>query len=116
MTEVKAKDGKDGKEATVLVDLGENLEDATSRFGAEVVFSNYLANVKIGVQSGIRRYIKAGLDDDAIQTKFDAYKPGVTLDRVIDPIAAMAAKLVKMTPEERKEAFAALKAKIAAAG
>ena len=116
MTEVKAKDGKDGREATVLVDLGENLEDATSRFGAEVVFSNYLANVKIGVQSGIRRYIKAGMVDNDIQAKFDNYKPGVTLDRVVDPIAAMAAKLVKMTPEEREAAFAALKEKIAAAG
>lgn len=116
MMEVKAKDGKDGKEATVLVDLGENLQDATDRFGAEVVFSNYLANVKIGVQSGIRRYIKASLDANAIQAKFDAYKPGVTLDRVVDPMAAMAAKLLKMSPEEREAAFAALKAKIAAAG
>ena len=116
MTEVKAKDGKDGREATVLVDLGESVEDAISRFGGEVVFSNYLANVKIGVQSGIRRYIKAGLADADIQVKFDNYKPGVTMDRVIDPIAAMAAKMLKMTAEEREEAFAVLKAKIAAAG
>lgn len=112
MTEVTARDGKDGRDATVVVDLGENLDDAVARFGAEVVFSNYLANVKIGVQSGIRRYIKAGIDDAAIQAKFDNYKPGVTMDRVVDPIAAMAAKLSKMTPEEREAAFAQLRAKL----
>jgi len=112
MVEVKAKDGKDGKEASVLVELGENVQEAIEKFGAEVVFSNYLANVKIGVQSGIRRYIKAGLDSAAIQAKFDAYKPGVTMDRVVDPIAAMAAKLSKMSPEDRAAAFEELRKKI----
>jgi hypothetical protein len=112
MVEVTAKDGKDGKSATVLVDLGDSLPDATSRFGDEVIMSNYIANVKITVQSAIRRYIKAGLDDDAIQAKFDNYRPGVTLDRVVDPIAALANKMAKMTAEEREQAFAALKAKL----
>lgn len=113
MTEVTAKAPKIDKEATVIVDLGENVEDAIARFGADVVFSNYLANVKIGVQSGIRRYLDAGLDANAIQAKFDSYKPGVTLDRVVDPVAAMAAKLAKMTPEEQEAALEQLRAKIA---
>lgn len=113
MTEVKARDGKEGKEATIIVDLGDNLTDASTKFGEEVVFSNYLANAKISVQSGIRRYIKAGLDNDAIQAKFDTYKPGVTIDRVVDPIATLAAKLMKMSPEEREVAFASLRAKLA---
>jgi hypothetical protein len=112
MTEVTAKDGKDGKSATVLVDLGENMADAAERFGEAVVFSNYLANVKIGVQSNIRRYIKAGLDDNAIQAKFEAYKPGVTLDRVVDPTAAIAKQLDGKTPEEMEAFFEALRAKI----
>jgi len=113
MVEVKAKAPKVEKEATIMVDLGENAEDAIARFGADVVFSNYLANVKIGVQSGIRRYLEAGLDQDAIQGKFDDYKPGVTLDRVVDPVAALANKMAKMTPEEQEEAFTKLRAKIA---
>lgn len=112
MTEVTAKAPKVEKEATIIVDLGETVEDAIARFGAEVVFSNYLANVKIGVQSGIRRYLEAGIAAGDVQAKFENYKPGVTLDRVVDPIAAMAAKLQKMTPEEREAAFAALRAKL----
>lgn len=112
MIEVSAKAPKLEKEATILVDLGDSVEDAIARFGGDVVFSNYQANVKITVQSAIRRYLEAGLDQDAIQTKFENYKPGITLERVVDPIAAMAAKLQKMTPEEREEAFAALRAKL----
>ncbi len=112
MLEVKAKDGKEGAEVSVLVDLGEDCEDAIARFGKEVVFSNYLANTKVGVQSGIRRYIRAGLTPDAIQEKFENYKPGVTLDRVIDPVAALANKMQKMTQEEKEEAFANLRAKL----
>ncbi len=112
MVEVTAKDGKDGKEATIMVDLGENCEDAVARFGGEVVFSNYLANTKVSVQAAIRRYIRAGLKDNEIQSKFENYRPGATLDRVVDPVAAMAAKMLKMTPEEREAAFAALRAKL----
>ena len=112
MTEVTAKAPKLDKEATIMVDLGESLEDATARFGSEVVFSNYIANVKIGVQSGIRRYLEAGLDQAGVQAKFDTFKPGVTMDRVVDPIAALANKFAKMTPEEQAEAFAQLRAKL----
>jgi len=116
MVEVKAKAPKLEKEAAVMVDLGENVQDAISRFGEEVVFSNYIANVKIGVQSGIRRYLEAGLSQEEIQSKFENYKPGVTMDRVVDPVAAMAAKLSKMSPEERAAAFEELRRKIEAAG
>lgn len=112
MVEVTAKAPKVEKEATIMVDLGDNVQDAIARFGEDVVFSNYLASVKINVQSAIRRYLEAGLDANAIQAKFENYKPGVTMDRVVDPIAALAAKLAKMTPEEREDAFAKLRAKL----
>lgn len=114
MVEVTAKVPKLSKEATVLVDLGDNGADAIAKFGDEVVFSNYLANSKVGIQSGIRRCIEAGLNANDIQAKFDSYRPGVTMDRVVDPVAALAAKLSKMTPEEQEAAFAELRAKIAA--
>lgn len=115
MIEVSAKAPKVGKEATIMVDLGDNVQDAIDRFGDEVVFSNYQANVKITVQGGIRRYLESGLSQDEIQAKFDGYKPGVTLERVVDPVAALASKFAKMSPEEQAAAFADLKAKLEAA-
>lgn len=111
--EVTAKAPKIEKEATIVVDCGENLQDAISRFGEEVVFSNYLANVKISCQSGIRRYLEAGLSQEAIQEKFDGYKPGVTLERVVDPVATLASRFAKMTPEEQAAAFDELKNRLA---
>jgi len=116
MIEVTAKVPKLGKEATILVDLGDDAADAIVKFGDDVVFSNYLANTKVGIQSGIRRCIEAGLAPNEIQTKYDTFKPGVTVDRVVDPVAAMAAKLSKMSPEEQEAAFAALRAKISGQG
>jgi hypothetical protein len=113
--EIKAKAPKVDKEAAIMVDLGDNAQDAIDRFGAEVVFSNYLANVKIGVQSGIRRYLEAGLGQDEIQAKFENYKPGVTMDRVVDPVAALANKMKSMTPEEQAALFAQLREKLEAA-
>lgn len=112
LVEVKAKSPKKEREAAVMVDLGENVQDAIDRFGADVVFSNYIANVKIGVQSGIRRYIENDMSDEDIQAKFDTFKPGVTMDRVVDPIAALAKKMAAMSDEERETAFAELRKKI----
>lgn len=115
MVEVKAKTPKTGKEAAIMVDLGENMQDAADRFGADVIFSNYLANVKIGIQSGIRRYLEAGKSQQEIQQMFSNYKPGVTMDRVVDPIAALARKMAAATPEEQAAMFEELKKKLASA-
>ena len=115
MIEVSAKAPKVDKEAKILVDLGDNLDDAVARFGEDVVFSNYQANVKITVQGGIRRYLEAGKTQEEIQSLFEGYKPGVTLERVVDPVAALASKFAKMSPEEQAQAFADLKAKLEAA-
>lgn len=99
--EVKAKTPKTGKEAAILVDLGENATNAISLFGDAVVFSNYLANQKVHIQAGMRRYLDAGKSQDEIQKLFDSYRPGVTMDRVVDPVAALANRLAKLPPEEQ---------------
>lgn len=115
MVEVTAKAPKVEKEATISVDLGENVQDAIARFGEEVVFSNYIANVKIGVQSGIRRYLEAGKTTEEIQQAYDSWKPGATMDRVVDPVAALAKKMSTMTAEEQAAMFEQLRAKLAGA-
>jgi hypothetical protein len=112
MTKVKAKAPKVEKEAEIMVDLGENLEDATSRFGAEVVFSNYLSNVVIGVQAGIRRYLDKGKTVEEIQGIFNTYKPGTTLERVVDPMALIAKQMEGKSEEEMNAFFEKLRAKI----
>lgn len=101
-TIVKAKSPKaGGKEVEVIVDLGDNLTDAIKKFGEDVVFSNFIASVKITAQSAIRRYVEKGLDDASIQSKLSAWKPGVAAERIADPVASIMSKFNSLTPEEK---------------
>ncbi len=111
-TIIKAKSPKaGGKEVEVIVDLGDNLQDAITKFGEDVVFSNFLASVKITAQSAIRRYTEKGLDDAAIQAKLSAWKPGVAAERIVDPMAAIISKFNSLSKEDREATIAKLMAK-----
>jgi len=117
-TEVKAKKkvGNEDREATIYVDFGEDLEDAITKFGEGVVFSNFKASAKITAQAAIRRYLEAGKTAEEIVKLMAAWKPGVAIERVSDPVAAFKAKFAAMSPEEQIAALADLKKDIKAAG
>jgi len=105
----KKKMGDEDREATISVDFGDSLQEAVEMFGEDVVFSNFKASAKITAQAAMRRYIESGLNADQIAEKMDTWKPGVALERVIDPIKALMGKWAKMSPEEKKELLTALK-------
>ena len=98
---------KDGKEATVNFDFGTDLADAVEKFTAEVVFSRYRAAGKIDLQSIMRRFLDAGKNCQELLT---IWKPGVTLERVVDPKATVKNAFAKMSPEEKTAFIAELKA------
>lgn len=97
------------KEATIMVDLGTDLEDAITKFGEQVVLSNFQASAKITAQAAMRRYMEAGKDNDEIVKLMAGWKPGVAIQRVSDPVAAFKAKFASMTPEEQIAALNDLK-------
>lgn len=103
MTEITANKTVEGDErtASIVTDLGDNLEDATAKFGADVVFSNYKRAVTITAQAAIRRMLEQNLEQDTVTNKMASWKPGVALDRSVDPVAALKAKMSTMTPEEK---------------
>ena len=70
---------KDGKEASVYYDFGDDLVEMTEMFGEEVVFSNARSKMKIGLQAGMRAYLKAGQNIGKLMEK---YKPGVALEKL----------------------------------
>ena len=109
--EIKAKTkvGDEWHEASAMVDFGEDLEDAITKFGESVVFSKYVAEAKIDAQAAIRRYIDAGKNPDEIAALMKEWKPGVTVKRAKDPTAAFKAKFAAMTPEEQAKAIQELK-------
>lgn len=101
MVEVKAtKQGLD-REVTVMVDLGDNLQDAVAKFGEEVVFSNFVAQTKIRAQAIVRDMMVKAKTDDEIAAAMVGWKPGVARDRVVDPTASFMAKFDSMTEEEK---------------
>ena len=110
MNEITATKSIEGEEksATIVTDLGDNLRDAVEKFGEDVIFSNYKRAATITAQAAIRRMLETGLDESAISDKMAGWKPGVALDRTVDPIAVLKAKLSGMSATEKKALLADL--------
>ena len=85
LEDITAKLGKedDAPSVTVKYDFGDNLEDATDKFGDEVVYKRFRAAGVIDVQALIRRHMggEEPKDQKAIQAIVDEWKPGVTKAR-----------------------------------
>ena len=101
--EVSAK--KEGfDEVTIQFDFGKNLAEMTEKFGEDVVFTNARSNMKITLQGVIRRYMAAGKTADEIAGIVADWKPGMQMERTVDPISA-ARKAMANMDEESKQAF-----------
>jgi hypothetical protein len=98
--EVSAKKTIDGEAKTALVtyDFGEDLNEMVEKFTDNIVFTNARANMKIVLQAGLRRCLEAGQDPADFAA---AWKPGVQMERIVDPIAAAKAKYAAMSEEDR---------------
>jgi hypothetical protein len=108
VNEIKASKGE--KSATILFDFGGNVNAAVEKFGAETVYSNFTRAAVITAQAAMRRMLEDGLAEADIQKKMESWKPGVALERVIDPIAAALNKFQAMTPEAQAAFLQQLKA------
>lgn len=103
VVEVTAK--KEGfEEVAIQFDFGKNLAELTEKFGADVCFTNARANMKITLQGVIRRYIAAGKTAEEIATVCADWKPGMQMERTVDPISA-ARKAMANMDEDAKKAF-----------
>jgi len=89
------------KEAAIAFDFGGNLEVATQKFGAEVVYANFVRSAVITAQAAIRRLLTMGKNQADIAAKMASWKPGVPLERVVDAEAALMAKVASMSQEEK---------------
>lgn len=108
------------RKVTVQIPLAENLQDAIAQYGEEVVYSNFLANVKIGAQAPIRKGIEQGKTDEEIQAVMANYKPGVKLMTGFGPGAGAltpdrALKAFENFTKEEQDSFIAMLKKSAAA-
>jgi hypothetical protein len=106
--EVKAKkndaEGNLAGEAVVQYDFGEDLKEMVELFGENVTFTNSRSQMKIGLQAYMRRCIEAGKGQEEIAVLVEQYKPGVQMDRVVDPVAAAKSHFASLD-EDGKRAF-----------
>jgi hypothetical protein len=103
--EVAAK--KNENSAVISYEFGENLEEMVNLFTETVTFSNARSQMKVGLQAAMRRRLEAGQSCEDLTT---TYKPGVTSERIVDPIAAAKAKFATMDEDARAEFLEALRA------
>jgi len=98
---ISAKDGKDGKSATITLGVPGDASEAIKEYGDGPVYTNAMAHWVVTLQAGIRRMIKAGSTQEQIQAKFADAKMGVAATRTTDPYAAIKAGWKDKSPEER---------------
>ena len=109
--EATYKEGDTAREMVVNYDFGGNVEGAVSKFGADVVYSNFVRAAKITAQAVMRRLAEGGKSDEEIADTMAAWKPGVQLERTVDPVAAMLKKFGSMDAEAQAKFIADLQAK-----
>jgi hypothetical protein len=100
--------GGEKRSTTILVDLGENVEDAVAKFGAEVVFSNFKRAATITAQAAIRRFMDGGKTPEEISVLLKDWKPGVAITRSVDPVGALMGKFGALDAEEQSKILDAL--------
>jgi hypothetical protein len=99
--EIKVSAPKVNREFKTEFDFGDNLDEAVSMFGAEVVFAGFVSDEVIALQGAIRDGLVKGKTEDEIKALVDGWKPGVARPRIIDPVAVIKNKFAKMSQEEQ---------------
>lgn len=107
MVEITAT--KEGKTATINYDFGSNLQEMTEKFGEDVVYSNAKRAMTITAQGAMRRMLVAGKSQEEIQEKMSLWKPGVALERTVDPVASLMRSWGSMSDEQKAEILQKLK-------
>lgn len=97
--------------ATISFDFGASLQEAIEKFTPEVIFTNFKAAAKITAQSAMRRYLEGGKSSEEIATLMKSWKPGVAMERVTDPVAALIGRWDSYSPAEQTEILKKLKSK-----
>jgi len=112
-TEIKATKKIDGveKSAAIAYDFGNTLGESVEKFGEDVVFTNFKRTAVITAQAAIRRMLEGGKSEEEIAAAMGNWKPGVALERTVDPVASLVGKWDSYSPEEQAEILRKLKAK-----
>ncbi len=100
MEEIKATKGE--REVTISKELGADCQGAIALFGEKVVYTNFKKAAKIAAQNIMRRYLDNGMPNEEIIAKMSGWNPGVSMERVSDPVASLLGKFASLSPEAKE--------------
>jgi len=104
MATVSCKNPSVERDLSIDYNFGATLEEAVEMFGAEVVFSGFVADAKVGLQAYVRARLgktdEEFMTDEQIIAEAEAWKPGQR-KQAADPMAKLQALLAKLSPEQR---------------
>jgi uncharacterized membrane protein YjjB (DUF3815 family) len=83
--------------------------EAVEMYGDEVVLSNFIANVRVTAQGGMRRRIEKRMKPDEITAAMIPFVPGVAMSRDVDPEQAFLAKYRSGDKKEKARMLELLK-------
>lgn len=104
-TVVEAKIPATDQEISVEYDFGSDLAEATERFGADVVFSNFKASCTVTLQGFIRGQLKADKDgniksDEEVIAAVSGWMPGQRSSRGKSKAEKLKDLIAGMTEED----------------
>ena len=111
----KASKDENARSLTMEYHIGETVEEATEKFGDEIVLNYFGAQLVVQIQAAIRRMMnpkeegKHYTDEKIIDYITNEYKPGVKTGRVgVTKIDSLVKKFKGMSPEKQAEFLAKL--------
>jgi hypothetical protein len=96
---------------SIEYDFGDNLADASSKFGDDVVFSLFEQQARIQCQARMRAELLA--PTGSVTRVAEQWKPGVQMRASVDPIAAAKNAVAGMDPEAKKAFMKKMQAELA---
>ena len=105
----KIKDAQTGEvaQATFEHDFGANLDEATQKYTADVIYKKFVSSCVIDAQSRVRAMLEAGMPESEIQAKMKEWKPGVSM-RTSDPVASLINNWESFSDERKAQILAQL--------
>lgn len=112
---VKTTSKKTSREMEVEYDFGSNLQEASAKFGEDVVYGKFLDSAIIALQAAVRTALDANKTEAEVLEKVAKWKLGI-VNRTpgTTSVDKAVATIVKLPEEQRKAAIEKMKAQLAA--
>lgn len=102
-------DSAERVEGSIQYEVGENLQEATGKFGEDLVFDLFKRALSVKAQAAIRREIENGSHPDDLQQILGSWDPAQTHTVRKDPKSSILKDFASLSEEEKMEVLESLR-------